>query len=173
MIQRRFPLAALVLVPLLVASCEQKTAPTTPAAAPAAAPAAPAASAAPAAPAAAAKPATAGRTIGIELTSPAPVGALQVDITYTGSGRFIGDADAVACESKVDGALSTFNHIAADKRLRAAFVKVQGFAGPVRISECKFDGNPKAEDFTVQVMDSSSPELAPLDPPPSVKVVVD
>jgi hypothetical protein len=156
---------ALALVPLLLAGCEKKTetAATAPASAPAAAPAAPAA------------PAAAGgaaHTVAFELESTSPVGALQIDVAYTGEGRFVGDADAVACETKVADALSSYNHIVADKLLRAAFVAVKGFAGPVRFSECKFQGNPKPGDFIVTIKDSSSPDLGELKPPPSVKVVV-
>ena|SRR5438128_2620523 len=156
---------ALALVPLLVSGCEKKTeTAATPAAAPAAAPAP-----APAAPAAGGT----ARTVAFELESTAPVGALQIDIAYTGQGRFVGDADAVACTTKVAEALSSYNHIAADKMLRAAFVAVKGFTGPVRFSECKFEGAPKPGDFTVTVKDSSSPDLGELNPPPTIKVVVD
>lgn len=161
---RFHPIAALALFPLLVAGCESKPAPA-PAAAPAAA----------SAPAPAAAKATgAVRIVGFELVSPEPVGALQFDVKYAGSGRFVGDADAVACEVKVDEALSSYNHIVADKNLRLAFVAVKGFAGPnKRIGQCQFQGDAKAEDFTITVRDASSPELTPLDPPPTIKAVLD
>lgn len=155
---------ALVALPLslgLLGGCEQKSAP---------APGAPAASPA-AAPAAQASGPT--RAIGFELVDPTAVGALQYDVQYVGEGRFVGDADAVACETKIADALSSYNHIAGDKMLRAAFVSVAGFTGPVRVSECSFQGTVKVEDFTITVRDSSSPELTPVDPPPSVKVVLD
>jgi hypothetical protein len=157
----RFPILALVVFPLLLAGCEKKAAPP-----PAAAPAAPAA-------AAASKPAGPGRNVGFELVSTAPVGALQYDVDYVGEGRFIGDADAVACETKIEGALSSYNHIVGEKKLRAAFVSVKGFNGPLRISNCQFQGAVKAEDFKITVKDSSSPELTPIDPPPTIKVVLD
>jgi hypothetical protein len=153
---------ALAVLPLLLAGCEKKSATTPP---PTAAPAA--------ATAAAPKPAGPGRTVGFELVEATPVGALQFDVQYTGEGRFIGDADAVACETKLEGALSSYNHIVATKMLRAAFVSVKGFTGPVRVSSCQFQGPVKAEDFTVTVRDSSSPELTPVDPPPTIKVVLD
>lgn len=156
----RLPL--LVLVPLLVVACEQK-----PAAKPAEAP-----KAAAEAPAKAAGGAT--KTVGFELVDPSPVGALQFDVAYKGEGRFVGDADAVACETKVqDGALSTYNHVVDQKLLRAAYVSVKGFAGPIRVSQCQFQGDAKPSDFTVTVKDSSSPDLQPVDPPPTIKVVVE
>lgn len=154
-----FPILALAVLPFLT-GCEQKPAP----------PPAPTA----AAPAAAPKAeGGAGRTVGFELVAPTPVGALQYDVKYAGEGRFVGDADAVACETKIEDALSSYNHIVGDKMLRAAFVSVKGFGGPVRVSQCQFQGPVKVEDFTVTVRDSSSPELTPLDPPPVIKVVVD
>ncbi|HXC52097.1 MAG TPA: hypothetical protein VN634_14520 [Candidatus Limnocylindrales bacterium] len=157
---RNLTIAALALVPLLLTGCEKKTETAT---APAAIPAPPATPA----------PASAGaRTVAFELESTSAVGALQIDIAYTGDGRFVGDADAVACETKVPEALSSYNHITGDKLLRAAFVAVKGFTGPVRFSECKFQGNPKPADFTVTIKDSSSPDLGELKPPPSIKVVV-
>ena len=163
---RRSIVAALALVPLLLTGCEQKTeTPPAPASTPAATPAAPKA-AAPAADASGAKPG------GFELVSTTPIGALQIDIQYKGDGKFVGDADAVACETKVEGALSSYNHIAGEKMLRAAFVAVKGFAGPVRFSECKYQGAPKPEDFTIAVKDSSTPDLAPVEPAPTIKVVV-
>ncbi len=158
---RNLTIAALALVPLLMTGCEKKT---ETAAVPAATPVAPAAAPAPAA--------SGARTVAFELESTSAVGALQIDIAYTGDGRFVGDADAVACETKVPEALSSYNHITGDKLLRAAFVAVKGFSGPVRFSECKFQGNPKPADFTVTIKDSSSPDLGELKPPPSIKVVV-
>jgi hypothetical protein len=160
---RFHPIVALALFPLLVAGCESKPAPS--------APTAPAASAPAAAPAAKAEGAA--RVLGFELVSTDPVGALQFDVKYAGEGRFVGDADAVACEAKVAEALSSYNHIVAEKNLRLAFVAVKGFAGPVRIGQCQFQGAAKPEDFTITVRDASTPDLDPVDPPPVIKVVLD
>jgi hypothetical protein len=166
--QGRFPLALLALVPLLLAGCEQKPAQKAdaPAPAPASAPAA--------APAAAPKASGPTKTVGFELVEANAVGALQFDVAYVGEGRFVGDADAVACETKVgDGALSAYNHIVDQKQVRVALVSVKGFTGPVRVSQCQFQGEAKAGDFTITVKDSSSPDLAEITPPPTVKVVID
>jgi hypothetical protein len=163
--QRRFPTLAILALSLSLslAACEQKAAPPASgsAAAPAAAPAAKAVAAA----------ATPG-TIGFELVEAVTVGALQIDVEYKGEGRFVGDADAVACETKIEGALSSYNHIVAEKTLKAAFVAVKGFSGPVRFTECKFQGTAKPEDFKVTVRDASTPDLAELQPAPTVKVVI-
>lgn len=162
--RRTLSVLAVSLLPVLLAGCEQK--PSSP-------PAAASKAAAPAAAAPAAKASGSARTIGFELVGAQLVGALQFDVSYKGDGRFVGDADGVACETKADGALSSYNHIVDQKLLRAAFASVKGFGGPMRVSECKFEGTPKAEDFTVTVRDSSSPELTELTPPPTIKVVVD
>jgi hypothetical protein len=163
----RFPIALLALVPVLLAGCEQKPAQKTDA--PATAPATPPAGA-PAAP----KASGPTKTIGFELVEPNAVGALQFDVGYVGEGRFVGDADAVACETKVgEGALSAYNHIVDQKQVRVALVSVKGFTGPVRVTQCQFQGEAKAGDFTVTVKDSSSPDLAEITPPPTVKVVID
>jgi hypothetical protein len=158
--QRNLPVLALVAFSLFLAACEQKaSAPSgSPAAGTAAAPAA--------------KPATAG-TIGFELVDAKLVGALQIDVEYKGEGRFVGDADAVACETKLEGALSSYNHIVDEKMLKAAFVAVKGFTGPIRFSECKFQGAAKADDFKITVKDASDPDLGELSPPRAVKAVVD
>jgi hypothetical protein len=156
---RLFPIAALALCPLLVVACENK---------PASAPSSPAAPSA-----AAAKPAGKARTIGFQLVSATPVGALQFDVAYAGEGRFVGDGDAVACEAKLEDALASYNHLVADKTLRLAFVAVKGFAGPVRIAQCEFQGEAKPEDFKITVRDASNPDLEALDPPPTIQTVLD
>lgn len=158
-------LAAVSAALLSLAACEKapSPAPSTPAAEPA-----PAASAAPAA-----APSGPGRKVSFEVTSGGRIGALQFDVKYAGEGRFVGDADAAACETKVEGALSSYNHIVDQKLLRTAFITVNGFTGPVRVAECRFQGDAKEGDFTITVRDSASPELTPVDPPPAVKVVLD
>jgi len=160
---RRLPVFALAALPLFFAACQNQpaTSPATPAAAPAAAPAP--------ASAAASGP---GRNVGFDLAPGEAVGALQFDVQYTAGGRFVGDADAVACETRVEGALSSYNHITGEKRLRAAFAAVKGFSGPVRICDCRFQGDAKPEDFTITVNDSSTPDLAEIDPAPTIKVVL-
>lgn len=152
--------ASLVAASLVCAACDR----------PASSPA-PGTSAA--APSAASTSASGPTRIGIELAEDKTVGALQVDIEYSGAGRFVGDADGVACETKIEGALSSYNHIVPDKLLKSAFVAVNGFSGPVRFAECSYEGAAKAEDFRVTVRDASSPDLVDLDPSPVVKVVVD
>lgn len=157
----RLFLSSLVVLPLLLSGCEKKTT-AAPDAAKAGSPAA----------ATAAAPTGPLMTVGFELQAPATVGALQFDVQYAGEGRFVGDNDAVACETKIEGALSSYNHIVTDKNLRAAFIAVKGFSGPIVVSECKFEGTAKAEDFTVVVKDASTPDLAEITPTPAVKVLL-
>jgi hypothetical protein len=112
--------------------------------------------------------------VAIELADELSVGALQFDVSYSGAeGAFVGEAGEVSCETAPPGILSSFNHIAADKTLRAAFVAVEGVQGPTRLTSCKYQGNVSASDFTVTVRDASSPELEELDPVPALTVVVE
>jgi hypothetical protein len=158
---RNLKTLAVLALALSIAACE-KEAPDTTAHGdkPAAAPAAPAAGAG------------GTHTVAFELKEDKTVGALQIDVEYKGAGRFVGDADGVACETLVEGALSSYNHITGDKMLQAAFVAVKGFTGPLKFSQCKFDGTPKADDFKITVKDASSPDLTELTPAPAIAVVV-
>lgn len=132
----------------------------------------PAASGAPA-PAAAAPAASTTKTIGFELTDAVTVGALQIEVENKGAGRFVGDADGVACETLIEGALSSYNHVSAEKTLKAAYVAVKGFTGPARFAQCKYDGTATPADFKVTLKDASTPDLTDVTPTPVVKVVVE
>ncbi|MBI5506410.1 MAG: hypothetical protein HY899_16575 [Deltaproteobacteria bacterium] len=157
-------IVAVVAFAVLSAACDKPQG----APAPAAKPAAPAASA----PAAAA-PAGGARTVAFELTDAITVGALQIEVEYKGSGRLVGDADGVACETMIEGALSSYNHLSADKTLKAAYVAVKGFTGPARFAQCKYDGTATPADFKVLVKDASTPDLTEVTPAPVIKVVVE
>jgi hypothetical protein len=156
-----FKTLSVLVLSLALAACENKSSTET---APAAKPATGAPAAAPAAGGA--------RTVAFELKDATAVGALQIDVEYTGKGRFVGDADGVACETLIEGGLSSYNHMANEKMLKAAFVAVKGFSGPLKFSQCKYEGDGKAEDFKITVRDASSPELQELNPAPSVGVSI-
>jgi|GEM_PF-1998691 len=137
-------------------------------AAPAAKPATPAASAPAAAPAGASK------TVSFELTDAITVGALQIEVEYKGSGRLVGDADGVECKTLIEeGTLASYNHVVAEKILKAAYVAVKGITGPVRFAQCKYQGNASPADFKVLVKDASTPDLTEVKPAPVIKVVVE
>ena len=111
--------------------------------------------------------------VAFELDDEVTVGALQLDIDYNGaSGRFVGAGDDVRCEALVTGALSSFNNVESAGTLRAAFVAVNGFTGPMRFLVCEFEGEASAEDFLVEVQDASAPDLVELGAP-AIKVVVE
>lgn len=161
--QRISMMLSVLALSLAMAACENKS--STETAAPAAKPA----------DAPAAAPATGGagaKTVAFELKDAQAVGALQIDVEYTGKGAFVGEKDGVACETLIEGALSSYNHMVNEKMLKAAFVAVKGFTGPIKISQCKYDGDAKAEDFKVTVRDASSPDLQELTPAPSVGVAI-
>ncbi len=113
-------------------------------------------------------------TVALELAGPVNVAALQVDISYPqAAGRFAGDAGEVECETLIEGALSSYNHVAASQSLKAAYVAVAGIQGPVRIAECRFLGVPSATALKLKVVDASSKDLKPLSPLPELKIVVE
>ncbi|HYB98553.1 MAG TPA: hypothetical protein VEC57_05400 [Candidatus Limnocylindrales bacterium] len=160
---RNLKTLSVLALSLALAACENKSETTT---APAAKPAdAPAAAPAPAA-------GSGARTVAFELKDEKAVGALQIDVEYKGKGRFVGDHDGVACETLIEGALSSYNHMPNEKMLKAAFVAVKGFTGPVKFSQCKYEGETKADDFKITVRDASSPDLQEIDPAPSVAVTL-
>ncbi len=112
-------------------------------------------------------------TVGLELAADVSLGALQLDIDYgRTTGAFVGNGDQVECETLPEGALSSYNHLAETRVLKAAFVAVKGVDGPVRFAECRFRGAPSADAIRINVIDASAPDLAELSPPPEIKVVV-
>lgn len=154
----RIKIVAIVALVVFSAACEKPKSGEAPA--PAKAPAA-------------AAPAAGARTVGFELADPVTLGALQVEIVYKGNGRLVGDRDAVACETLIEGALSSYNHVVDQKTLKAAYVAVKGFTGPARFARCKYEGSASPADFTVTVKDASTPDLTEVTPAPAIKVVVE
>lgn len=153
-------IVAVFSLAVLCAACSKPDQVATPAAKPAAAPEA-------------AAPAATVKTIGFELTDAITIGALQIEVEYKGAGRLVGDADSVACETMIEGALSSYNHLTNEKTLKAAYVAVKGFTGPARFAQCKYDGAVSAADFSVAIKDVSTPDLTEVSPVPVIKVVVE
>ncbi len=68
------------------------------------------------------------------------VGALQYEVRYPASGRFVGVAGEVSCKSLLDEPVrATFNNDIGDSRLRSAWYSPVGFDGPVDLAECVFE----------------------------------
>jgi hypothetical protein len=94
-----------------------------------------------------------------------PVGALQVEIDYNGGGGgWLGAGGTVACRWMVSASLHACN----DNRggnLKCAVVDTTGFAAPTALMECSFKSRNavSAGDFSVNVVDASGPDLAPVD----------
>ncbi|MFT4569503.1 MAG: hypothetical protein ACI8TX_002618 [Hyphomicrobiaceae bacterium] len=113
-------------------------------------------------------------TLAIELADEIELGALQVDFDYSDSvGGFVGDADAVECETVVEGALSSYNNQTAERILKAAFVAVDGMSGPIRIAECKWKGVFDPATLGVEVRDASAPDLSNIAPLPELRLVIE
>jgi hypothetical protein len=94
-----------------------------------------------------------------------PVGALQVEVDYTGgSGAWLGAKGKVDCRWTVAASLTACN----DKgrgRLSCAVVDQTGFTGPTPLMECTFKSKNAvtAGDFRVDVVDSSGVDLEPIE----------
>lgn len=94
-----------------------------------------------------------------------PVGALQIEVDYTGgSGAWLGAKGNVDCRWMVAAALHACN----DKgrsRLTCAVVDQTGFTGPTALMECTFKSKNAvtAGDFRVDVVDSSGVDLEPIE----------
>lgn len=94
------------------------------------------------------------------------LGALQLEIQYkSASGRLAGDGDTVSCRATKEKVLSSFNHVVADKILRAAFVSLEGIPGDGVFAACDFEGGASPGDFRVTVEDVSAPDLGEVDSP--------
>jgi hypothetical protein len=99
-----------------------------------------------------------------------PIGALQIEVDHTGtSGAWLGAKAGVACRWMVSASLHACNDKGGGK-LSCAVVDTTGFTGPTGLMECSFKSKNavSASDFTVDVVDASSPGLEPID----VRVVV-
>jgi len=117
--------------------------------------------------------------IEIELVSDVPVGALQLEIGYGSlvDDSFMGSGPSVDCRSLVApfGAFHAFNDHEDLRIVSAAFISLTGIGGtgPLGLMRCvlQVGGDlPRAEDFSIVVADASGLDLAPLVPPPLVRV---
>lgn len=115
----------------------------------------------------------------VELVSDVPVGALQLEIGYAGlvDDSFVGSGPSVDCRSLVAqfGVFDAFNDHEDLRIVSAAFISLTGIGGggPLELMRCALHvgGNlPTAEDFSIVVTDASDLDLAPLVPPPLVRI---
>ena len=105
-----------------------------------------------------------------------PLGALQFDVEYRGSGDagWVGAGRGAACRFIIQAAIHACN----DKRggkLTCAAVDTGGFTGPTPLLECEFraaDDALTVDDFAVEVTDASTPNLVPVDAEVRVSAVV-
>jgi hypothetical protein len=96
-----------------------------------------------------------------------PLGALQFDVEYRGRGgaAWVSTGGAAWCRWIVQAALHACN----DKRggdLTCAVVDTGGFTGPGPLVECSLiaaDDSLTSDDFVVEVIDASSPNLDPME----------
>ncbi len=98
------------------------------------------------------------------------LGALQVDVSNSSGGGFVGNGDSVDCTSLLGGALVAFNN--RDGKLRAGFIATNGIATPTPIASCRYKSRTDVTSgsFSVAVTDSSDTNSQPASPTPFVAV---
>jgi hypothetical protein len=108
------------------------------------------------------------------LTDDVTLGSLQWDTDYGNApGTMLGQGSQVECDSLVPESISSFNDCdtanctffpAKEDTLISGIVAVEGFSGPLNLSECTFTGSiaPEASDFTVTVTEASDVNLDPV-----------
>lgn len=104
-------------------------------------------------------------------TAVGPLGALQLDISHTGSaGGFVGKGAGVDCEPLVDG-LPAANYIAG-RTVRVGLVSIQGIRTPGPVVACAFR-TPEIltpSSFYIRVADAADIDTNSVNPPPVVIV---
>jgi|GEM_PF-6211058 len=123
----------------------------------------------------AAKPPPLRYVLTFTLVDEVSVGALQYEVGYPRSGRFVGRGGEVACTSLLgEPVRATFNNDDEVSRLRSAWYSPVGFAGPADLAECVFEsragGAPDPQDFHVVVKLISSLTVHEVDAFPRVTV---
>jgi hypothetical protein len=85
--------------------------------------------------------------------------ALQFDVRYTGDGAWLGSAGSVVCSTHPRVALATYND-RGGSWLSAAMIDLEGFdaVGPITTCRLKSSDAADAGDFSVTVIDASTPD---------------
>lgn len=95
--------------------------------------------------------------ITIRLTSPAILGALQINVAYANvAGHVDGSGESVLCEVEQADVQAAFNDKEAQSLLSASFVSLGGIRGPGSLARCSFTptGDVRPQDFSVTVLDA-------------------
>jgi len=104
--------------------------------------------------------------ITFSVVTDANYGALQFGVDYTAAGgNFVGVADMVDCTSLLGAQeIVTFNDIAACNLLNIGVLALMGFDGPAEVAVCRSRtrGVPVTGDFSIEVVDASTPAPAPI-----------
>ena len=99
------------------------------------------------------------------------LGSLQWDTDYSDApGFFLGNGGNVECASLIENSLAAFNDVDGEEILDSGLISLDGFSGPVNVSECTFKAQtiPVKDDFAITVTEASKPDLTPIVPLPDV-----
>jgi cysteine-rich repeat protein len=125
---------------------------------------------------AAAAPASA-RTceVALRLDSQVTLGALQLEIGYQAApGSWLPGPLGVACATDAPNTLAPFVDDPATRVVTASFVSLTGIVGPRKLAHCSFvesGGTVEAQDFTIKVVDATTPDMQ-LPPKPLITVLL-
>lgn len=100
----------------------------------------------------------------LRMTTPSPVGALQVEVDYSDAqGELAGDGAAVECTGQVEGATFAFND-GPGEVLSMAMVSLAGATEPRNVARCALvpSGPVRSFDFVVTVTEATTPGGEPL-----------
>ncbi len=101
------------------------------------------------------------------------VGSLQWDTDYSNApGFFLGQGGNVECATLIEQSLAAFNDVELDENLDSGIISLDGFTGPVNVSECTFKAQvvPVKDDFAITVTEASKPDLTGIIPLPDVVI---
>ncbi len=97
----------------------------------------------------------------LRLTSTETLGALQLDIDYSGAaGDFVGAGGAVACNVLTASTTDAYNNDTVGESLAVSLISVQGFTGPTNLVHCEFNptGLVAPPDFGIAIIDAVDPD---------------
>jgi hypothetical protein len=106
------------------------------------------------------------------LISPVPVGAVRWITDYSDSFGYFDFPDP--CDNLVDGAEAEFRRYGPDQ-LESRIETSQGVSGKVTLSTCNFVAygiGAESDEFEIEAVEATAPDLTPILPPPTVKVIV-
>lgn len=112
-------------------------------------------------------------TVRFRLADDVTAGSLQWTTDYNDApGAFTGEGEDVECISLFEDSIALFEDDDSGKSLDSGLISLGGIVGPVEVSACTFlaDAAPSPEQFSITVLEASTPDLRSILPLPEVTV---